>query len=98
MSKSPSLYWRSSKQNHSLVGAHGIIEAVTRIWNAPANLESNVPYAVALISLDNGAKITSQVVDSDAKLGMKVEACIRKFYADGNDGIINYGIKFRVVK
>jgi len=50
--------------------------------------------------LDDGPKLTSQIVDckrEDLKIGRRVEACFRRIYTDGKEGIINYGLKFRPV-
>ena len=99
--KSSPLSWRLSKERFKLAGSavNGTIESFTIIYNAPQGFESRVPYALALIKLENGEKIVSQVVDSEkVEIGMKVESCLRKVYADGAAGIINYGAKFRVVK
>ena len=77
----------------------GTIESFTKNWSAPSGFEHKVPYVVALIRLDDGSKVFSEIVDcDDIKTGMKVESCVRKVYADGDDGIIQYGIKFRMAK
>lgn len=79
--------------------ANGVIESFTVVYNAPKDFENQVPYILALIKLENGEKITSQIVDSDKiDIGMKVEPCLRRLYSDGEDGLICYGAKFRVVK
>jgi len=54
---------------------------------------------IALIELCKGVKICGQIVESkieDLKIGDFVESCFRKISQNGDDGIINYGIKFRV--
>lgn len=77
----------------------GVIESFTIVHNAPKGFENQVPYILALISFSNGKKITSQVVDcKEVSIGMKVKPCLRKIYADKGDGLINYGIKFRLEK
>lgn len=100
--KSASFAWRSSKEQYKLVGSmdtKGVIGSFTIVHSAPKEFEGHVPYIIALILLGNGEKIVSQLVDCrHVEIGMKVEACIRKAYADGEDGLISYGIKFRVVK
>lgn len=56
------------------------------------------PYIVALIELENGAKILAQLTDvepEEVKSGMIVEAVFRRYREQGEDGIIEYGIKFR---
>jgi hypothetical protein len=74
----------------------GKIYSYSTIHYAPTGFEKQVPYEVAMIELDEGPKITAQLVDFDEiKIGMKVESCVRKIFVDGATGIIHYGIKFR---
>lgn len=56
------------------------------------------PYCIGIVELKEGVKITTQIVDikfEDLKIGMTVYATFRKLYNCGQEGIINYGIKFR---
>jgi hypothetical protein len=56
------------------------------------------PYLVALVELDDGVRVLSQLVDIEpikVKTGMRVEAAFRRVKVDGNSGIIEYGYKFR---
>jgi uncharacterized OB-fold protein len=59
------------------------------------------PYAIAIIELDEGAKVTSQIVDVDIdsiEIGQPVEMVFRKIREDGEDGVISYGFKFKISK
>jgi uncharacterized protein len=77
----------------------GEIYSYSTIHYPPTSFEKETPYTVAIIKLDEGPKMTAQIVDSEnIDVGMRVESCIRKVYVDGDKGIIHYGIKFRVVK
>jgi uncharacterized OB-fold protein len=56
---------------------------------------------VAIIELEEGTKITSQIVDSDGdniKIGDEVELVFRKIREEGEDGVISYGYKFKLKK
>jgi|SRR3989338_5508341 len=78
----------------------GQIYSYSTIHQAPAGMERQVPYAVAIINLDEGPKITAQIADAKLdkiQIGMKVESCVRKVYEDGKHGLIHYGVKFRIV-
>ena len=78
----------------------GEIVTWTVIGNAPIGFQKYVPYVVALIELEDGCKLLSQVVDispEDITAGLKVEAVFRKIKEDGKDGIIQYGYKFRPI-
>lgn len=59
-----------------------------------------VPYALAIVELDEGAKITTQIVDEPEKvaIGKRVHAVFRKLGSDGEGGIIFYGTKFELDK
>lgn len=68
--------------------------------NAPVGFEKYSPYYVALIELDDGVILLSQLVDvtsEDVITGMRVEAIFRRIKEDGSSGIIEYGYKFRPV-
>ena len=78
----------------------GEVVTWTVIGNAPIGFEKYVPYIVALIELEDGCKLLSQVVDIDPaeiSSGLRVEAVFRKIKEDGTDGIIQYGYKFRPI-
>jgi uncharacterized OB-fold protein len=52
---------------------------------------------VGIAELDDGVKLTAQVVDCDfaeLKVGMRVRLEFRKISEDGNAGAIHYGYKF----
>ncbi|MBP5784837.1 MAG: OB-fold domain-containing protein, partial [Methanobrevibacter sp.] len=59
------------------------------------------PYAVAIIEVEEVAKVTAQIVDADVddiQIGDPVEMVFRKIREDGPDGVISYGFKFKIVK
>ncbi len=76
----------------------GTVYSYTIIRIPPAGFEKQKPYAVALIQLDDGPMITSQLTDVDMgaiDIGMKVEMVTRKISEGGKNGVIVYGYKFR---
>ena len=78
----------------------GEVVTWTVISSAPIGFEKYVPYVVALIELEDGCRLLSQVVDippEDVSAGLKVEAVFRRVKEDGKDGIIQYGYKFRPI-
>ena len=53
---------------------------------------------VAVIKLDEGPRITAQIVDcplDEVKIGMRVESTFRRIQEDGYTGAIYYGYKFK---
>jgi hypothetical protein len=75
----------------------GSVVTHTTVHEAPRDFEMQVPYAVAIIEMDEGVRLTGQVIDcspGDVKIGMKVRATFRKLGEDGKSGVIHYGYKF----
>ncbi len=63
--------------------------------------QMQIPYTMAIIELEEGARITGQIVDCDGnivKIGSKVETVFRKLGEEGKSGIIYYGYKFKLIK
>ncbi len=55
------------------------------------------PFIIGLIELDDGIKVTGQIVDynyDDVKEGMKVRMIFRVLSIDKEEGLIKYGYKF----
>jgi len=76
----------------------GKLFTYTVIRDPSEGFEAFAPYIMGIIELDEGLKVTSQVVDckpDEVYIGMPVEACFRKLRALGKQGIICYGFKFR---
>ena len=79
----------------------GKIVTFTEVFSAPYGFEMETPYFIAIIELRNGAKVLSQVVDSDkekVKMGAKVQKVFRKISDIDPEGPIAYGYKFKVVE
>ena len=75
----------------------GEIISYTTIHVAPAGFEKNVPYNIALVRLAEGPVVSGVVVDRNIAIGKRVKVVFRRLYADGDDGLLNYGFKFEVV-
>lgn len=77
----------------------GEVYSYTTIFDAPAGYESQAPYTVALIKLEEGPIVTAQMTDlgeEEVTIGMPVEMVTRKLRSDGDErGVIVYGYKFR---
>jgi len=77
---------------------NGKVYSFTVIRAAPEEFTEFAPYAIGLIKLDEGPLVVSQIVDcefQDISIDMPVEVCFRKLMAQGKDGIICYGFKFK---
>ena len=77
----------------------GSIETFTIIRVAPEGFEEQAPYAVAIIRMDEGPRISGQVIGDFSQLdfGKRVETVVRKMTEDGPEGLISYAAKWRVV-
>ena len=78
----------------------GTVVTYTTIYDAPTQFDMQKPYVMAIIEMDEGVRLTSQLIDvkPDAvRIGMKVQATFRKLGQDGDAGVIHYGYKFRPV-
>jgi uncharacterized OB-fold protein len=75
----------------------GRILTYTIIHVPPAGFEDQSPYALGIAELDDGVKLTAQVVDCDfaaLRIGLRVRLEFRRISEDGPAGIIHYGYKF----
>jgi len=85
---------------HRFAG-RGKIYSFSEVHSAPAGLELEVPYVLAIVQLDEGPKLTAQIVDCEigqAKIGDEVEVVFRRIRQDDPEGLFHYGYKFRPVK
>ncbi|MFH1750050.1 MAG: Zn-ribbon domain-containing OB-fold protein [Candidatus Micrarchaeota archaeon] len=91
---------RKGKIKEKLMPPVGKIHSFTEVHVAPLGHENEAPYFLAIVELDNGVKIMSQVVDSEEE-GIKFDAPVkmvfRKISEDDKEGVIAYGYKFKVV-
>jgi uncharacterized OB-fold protein len=75
----------------------GKLLTYTIIRVAPHQFEDQAPYAVGIAELDDGVRLTAQVVDcdfSELAVGMRVSLEFRRIYEEGAAGVIYYGYKF----
>jgi hypothetical protein len=89
---------RSGKIKELKFSGKGRVYSYTVIRVPPEGFRLYVPYVIAIIELEEGAKVLSQIVDCDpgkVKIGMKVQACFRKIRSEDDTGLILYGFKFR---
>ncbi|ADP77757.1 protein of unknown function DUF35 [Methanothermus fervidus DSM 2088] len=92
---------RKGKIEDFKFSGHGKIYTYSVVHAAPEEFKENSPYIVAIVELDEGAKVTAQIVDckpEDIKIGDEVEMVFRKIREEGEDGVITYGFKFRPKK
>ena len=78
----------------------GEIVTYTQLHEPLPGFEAQAPFYLAVVKLENGARVLTQIVDSpdDAiRTGAKVRATVRRVRVDGESGQIVYGYKFVAV-
>jgi len=79
----------------------GKIISHTTVHIPQTGFEYEVPYVLAIIELDEGPRLTAEIVEAkeeDIKIGSKVKTCFRRIGEKGKAGMIYYGYKFKLVK
>lgn len=75
----------------------GEVYTYSILHSAQHGFDDQVPYVMAIVKMDEGVKLTGQIVDvdpSDVEIGMRVRSDFRKIGQDGQAGIVHYGHKF----
>jgi hypothetical protein len=82
-------------EEHRFKGT-GTVVTFTTIYTATEDFERQTPYNLAIIQLDEGPRLTGQIVclPIDVKIGMHVRPVFRILGKEGDRGIIYYGTKF----
>lgn len=92
---------RKGKLEEIKLSGKGKIHTYSVIHTPTDDFKLISPYVVAIIELEEGTRITSQIVDSygdDIEIGDEVELVFRKIREEGDDGVISYGYKFKLKK
>lgn len=100
MVNNPPVIWRRHRQLHKYLGKQGKVITWTKIFVAPENFESEVPYICAIVEFTDKTRMTVQVIDvgdSEIKIGQKVQVVLRRIGKAPADGLIQYGVKVRPV-
>ena len=97
---SPVKIWRNQNKIARLLGQTGTIISWTIVRVPTAEFTDQAPYPVALIDLENGQRIISQVVDcelNEISIGKKVLTLLRRVIKPNEEGIIPYGVKVKII-
>ena len=74
----------------------GKVVTHTVIRTPSDEFSGEAPFPVGIIEMDDGARLTTQIVDvpfEEIEIGMPVRLEFRRLYADGEAGAIHYGHK-----
>ena len=74
----------------------GEVQTYTIVHSATKDFAKHTPYILAIIKLNEGPCLTSQVIcpHKDIHIGMKVKSVFRKLGEESEKGMIYYGTKF----
>ena len=89
---------RDGKTIPLTLSGNGVVYTFSTIHVPSEGFEAYTPYVIGLIQLNEGPKVTSQIVDckpEEVYIGMPVKNCFRKIRTLGKEGIICYGFKFK---
>ena len=88
---------RGTTFTKTTLAAEGAVETFTIIRVAPTGFGAEVPYAVGIVRLDDGVKVTAQIVDADPEelqIGLRVRVEFRRVQKEGESGLLCYGYKY----
>lgn len=88
--------WEDCTLEPCSIATTGKLLTYTVIRIPPTQFGDEAPYAMGICEMDDGARLTAQVVDvslEDIKVGMPVRIEFRKIQQDGHSGILMYGYK-----
>ncbi len=93
----PRKYYRNGESAEPVrLSNSGKVITYTVIHTAPAEHSDLTPYAIAIVELDDGARITTQIADVDTSkvtIGMRVKVEFRRIRTEGDEGLLCYGYK-----
>jgi uncharacterized OB-fold protein len=88
---------KSQEMEETKIAQKGKLLTYTIIRVPPHQFVDQAPFTVGIAELDDGVKLTAQVVDcdfEDLKIGMRLRLEFRKVFQEGESGILCYGYKF----
>ncbi|MEK9135510.1 MAG: Zn-ribbon domain-containing OB-fold protein, partial [Bacteroidota bacterium] len=74
----------------------GKLTTFTVVRVASDKFSKETPFAVGIVELNDGVKVTAQIADADPEelqIGQKVNLVFRRIQEDGKAGILCYGYK-----
>ncbi|MEK7522447.1 MAG: OB-fold domain-containing protein [Patescibacteria group bacterium] len=97
---SPVKIWRRQKDIRKILNKKGKIIVWTKIYTPGSDFKKYAPYPVVLVELSTKEKIYGQLVDydeKDLKTGKEVVSVLRKVRSSTEEGVIAYGVKFKII-
>jgi len=96
---SPVKIWRRQKKIRQFLGKVGKVITWTKIYVAGSDFKHSAPYIVVLVYLGR-EKILVQLADEKEEknlIGKKVKICLRRIREIGQEDVIPYGLKAKLI-
>lgn len=97
---SPVKIWRRQKEIRKILGKKGKILTWTKIYTSSSDFKHQAPYFVVLVEFEDGEKAFGQLVEvekKEIKIGMPVISILRKVRKVGEEDVLPYGVKFKLI-
>ncbi|MBI3385415.1 OB-fold domain-containing protein [Candidatus Gottesmanbacteria bacterium] len=97
---SPIKAWREQKKIAPYLRIKGKVVSWTIVRVPPHGFVSDAPYVVAIVETNTKKRLISQIVDvfdQKIKSGDQVESVYRRQKRPDEEGVIYYGLKFRLL-
>ena len=91
----------SSQFEAVVFSGKGTVLSFTEVHIPSIEFHNLDPYILALVQLVEGPRLLAQITDvalADMFIGAPVESVFRRYFSDGDGGLIYYGIKFILVR
>lgn len=98
---SPIKAWREQKKIIKFLNLQGKIITLTKVRVPPKGFSSDAPYYLVIVELSNKQRLIGQMTDAyseNPQIGDEVEVVYRRQKKPDQEGVIYYGIKFRLKK
>ena len=87
---------KGRKFEHFNMKRTGKVVTHTVIRTPSDEFSGEAPFAARIVEMDDGARLTTQIADvsfDDIKIGMPVKLEFRRYFCEGEAGVIQYGHK-----
>lgn len=94
--KSAVKIWREKNERLENLNKVGRVVSWTRILEAPAGFEG--AYIVVMVGMRKGKRVVGELIgEKEPEFGTRVRGVLRRIGRGDRDGVIEYGVKFKLI-